>query len=154
MQAAARSRRQAECLASPEGEPAEDPLEVAVRQHQAGVWRYLRILGCPPDLAEDLTQDTFVAAFGRRLQDHDPAAIGSHLRHTARFLWLGARRDTRRREEILAEAADLLWQRYCVNDDGAGLLDATSVCVEKLQDRARRAVSSPRRLAERWTRPT
>ena len=32
-----------------------------VRQHQAGVWRYLRFLGCDRPLADDLTQETFLA---------------------------------------------------------------------------------------------
>lgn len=32
-----------------------------VRAHQAGVWRYLRFLGCHPDEADDLTQETFLA---------------------------------------------------------------------------------------------
>ena len=28
-------------------------------EHQAGVWRYLRYVGCEPPEADDLTQDTF-----------------------------------------------------------------------------------------------
>ena len=58
------------------GEQATDtvhasPLDVArlVREHQAGVWRYLRVLGCPATEAEDLTQETFLAVLTRPFHD-------------------------------------------------------------------------------------
>jgi len=35
-----------------------------VKQHQTSIYRFLRYLGAGPGTAEDLTQDTFIAAFG------------------------------------------------------------------------------------------
>ncbi|HCK71704.1 MAG TPA: sigma-70 family RNA polymerase sigma factor, partial [Planctomycetaceae bacterium] len=30
-----------------------------ITQHQSGVWRYLRVIGCEATLADDITQETF-----------------------------------------------------------------------------------------------
>jgi len=37
-----------------------DP-EKLVSEHYLGVWRYLRAIGCPMHLADDIAQETFVA---------------------------------------------------------------------------------------------
>ena len=41
-----------------------------IREHQAGVWRYLRVLGCSRELAEDLTQETFLAVLEQILLEY------------------------------------------------------------------------------------
>jgi RNA polymerase sigma-70 factor (ECF subfamily) len=115
-------------------------LETVVRQQQAGVWRYLRTLGCTPDLADDLTQETFLVAHHRGLAEIEAEALGTFLRSTARFLYLRNVRNTRRRAELLADAADRLWARDCAPDDGAGWLEALRACVSALEGRSRRAV--------------
>ena len=46
--------------------------EALVRRHQVGVWRYLRFLGCPPELADDLAQDTFLALMRHPPEDRGP----------------------------------------------------------------------------------
>ena len=48
---------------SVEGDDAKIDLASLVTLHQAGVWRYLRALGCDASLADDLTQDTFLEAW-------------------------------------------------------------------------------------------
>ncbi len=117
--------------------PASDPREAVVRRHLRGVWRYLRMLGCPPDLADDLTQESFAVALSKGATDRDPPATAVFLRQTARFLYL--RTLSRNREvETVADAADLLWQRDC--DDGDGLIEAVRRCVHELPERSRRAV--------------
>lgn len=80
-----------------------DPREAAVHQHLVGVWRYLRMLGCPPDQADDLTQEAFVTALDKGAISRDPAALGSFLRQTARFLFLRSLRRPRA-AETLADA--------------------------------------------------
>ena len=52
-----------------------DPwVEELARRHQAGVWRYLRLLGCAPDLADDLVQETFLQVLRRPFVDALPHA--------------------------------------------------------------------------------
>ena len=50
------SRVQAEC-ATQSHRASFQLTEDLIRRHQSGVWRYLRFLGCPPELADDLTQE-------------------------------------------------------------------------------------------------
>jgi RNA polymerase sigma-70 factor (ECF subfamily) len=116
-----------------------DP-EATVRRHQQGLWRYLRALGAPADLAEDVLQDTFVVALDKLHEERGDAATASFLRATARHLWLRRRRDQSRREALLVEAADRLWQRDCASDDGEAWLQALRACVQQLDGRARDAV--------------
>ena len=42
-----------------------DPAQL-IEDHQAGIWRYLRALGCEASEADDLTQETFTRVFARR----------------------------------------------------------------------------------------
>ena len=55
------------------------PFDLAgmIRQHQAGVWRYLRVLGCDSAGADDLTQETFLAVLQKPFQDYNPAATAA-----------------------------------------------------------------------------
>ncbi len=115
--------------------------EVVIRRHQTGIWRYLRALGCPPDLADDLTQETFLTAFRRGLRDVHPGATASFLRKTARFLFLRTQRTTRRRAELLADAADQLWSQDCADDDGEEWLEALRLCVDSLAGRGRQVLT-------------
>ena len=114
-------------------------LETLVSRHQVGVWRYLRALGAPADLAEDLLQDVFLVAFRRLTDDRDAVAVAAFLRRTARHLYLRRRRDQGRREELLVELADRLWERDC-GDDGEAWIQAARACVEQLDGRPRRVV--------------
>ena len=68
-----------------------DPLRL-IQTYQAGVWRYLRALGCEATLAEDLTQDTFVAVLQRPFNDVSPAATSAYLRKTALNLLISHQR--------------------------------------------------------------
>ena len=119
--------------------PVADPREEAIHLHLRGVWRYLRMLGCPPDQAEDLTQDAFVTALAKGAAARDPAALGSFLRQTARFLFLRSLKGSRS-AETLADAVDLLWRRDCLEDDGDDLVEAVRACVGELTGRASDAV--------------
>ncbi|HEX7449919.1 MAG TPA: sigma factor, partial [Pirellulales bacterium] len=55
-----------------------------IEEHQAGVWRYLRVLGCNAAEAEDLTQDTFLAVLEKPFHDYQRAATAAYLRQVAR----------------------------------------------------------------------
>ena len=114
--------------------------EALVRRHQAAVWRYLRALGAPREVADDVLQDTFVVALQKLGDDRGEAAVGTFLRRTALHLLLRRRRDVARRERLLLEAADRLWTRDCVDDGGERWLGALRACLVELPPRARQAV--------------
>ena len=105
-----------------------------VERHQQGVWRYLRVLGAAPDLADDLLQETFVVALRRGLRDEGAAAVAAFLRVTARHLF---RKHHRRRTALReVEEADRVWEEHCAHDDGQGWFAALQWCVGRLPPRS------------------
>ncbi|HVA51673.1 MAG TPA: sigma-70 family RNA polymerase sigma factor [Pirellulales bacterium] len=116
------------------------PLDVArlVREHQTGVWRYLRVLGCPAAEADDLTQDTFLAVLTKPFQDYNRQATAAYLRQVARNLFLSGRRRAVATTEL--DEAEAAWLRWAAKDDGQELMDALRACLQKLTDRARQAL--------------
>lgn len=127
-----------------------DPVHL-VAEHQAGVWRYLRTLGCDPALAEDLTQETFLSVFQRPFQDYNRSATASYLRRTAHNLFVSLQR---RAGKVTAvedvELLDQSWCRWAEDDNGEAVLAALRECLENLSERARRALQL--RFQERETR--
>ena len=120
-----------------------------VREHQAALWRYLRVLGADVEQATDLAQDAFVVLLHAGVQDHGPAALRSWLRTTARHLFLAACRARRRLPVALdAEALERAWAQYDGGDDGAGYREALDRCLELLAPQQRelleRAAVAPR----------
>jgi len=83
-----------------------------VRGHQAGVWRYLRFLGCEPDEADDLVQETFLAVLRDGFEERSPGQTAAYLRTVARNRLLMARRKDRSRPAAVdLEAAEAVWAR-------------------------------------------
>ena len=117
-----------------------DP-ERLINDHQAGVWRYLRALGCEPALADDLTQETFLAVLQRPFQDLGPQAVAAYLRRIAFNLHITHHR---RSGKVTAvenlEELDAAWSRLTPDDDGELLLEALKGCLQGLSDRARKAL--------------
>jgi RNA polymerase sigma-70 factor, ECF subfamily len=111
------------------------------RDHQAGLWRYLRFLGCSPELADDLTQETFVAVLKQPFEDRDPRATNAYLRTTARNLFLMSLRSPEQNLVIQnPELAESVWERFDRGDGGESSLDALKGCIETLSGRARDAI--------------
>jgi RNA polymerase sigma-70 factor (ECF subfamily) len=114
-----------------------------VREHQAEVWRYLRYVGAGPELADDLTQETFLQLLRAPFQDQGRAARAGWLRTVARNLYL---KSLRRRgpEGDLAqaelEAAEAAWSGFARADGGQEHLAALRQCLDELDGRARQAV--------------
>jgi RNA polymerase sigma-70 factor (ECF subfamily) len=117
-----------------------DPARL-IETYQAGVWRYLRALGCEAALAEDLTQDTFLAVLQRPFQEVNPAATSSYLRKTALNMLISyQRRAGRVRAVEDVEQLDRTWSRWAGDDDGEAALDHLRDCLQRLTDRARQAL--------------
>jgi RNA polymerase sigma-70 factor (ECF subfamily) len=117
-----------------------DPTRL-IHTYQAGVWRYLRAMGCESALAEDLTQDTFLAVLKRPFQDVSPAATSAYLRKTALNMLIShERRAGRVRAVQDIEGLDRTWMRWAGEDDGESALDHLRDCVQRLTERARTAL--------------
>jgi RNA polymerase sigma-70 factor (ECF subfamily) len=111
--------------------------------HQAGLWRYLRFLGCDPSLADDLTQETFLAVLRGSFSEIGPQATSAYLRKVARNLVMSYRRKNRRSaplENAVLDEVDAVWARWERNDGGEALIEALESCLETLSERARRAL--------------
>lgn len=116
---------------------------------RAVVWRYLRALGASSGEADDLTQETLLAALRARPMDEDrgqPYVLG-----IARNQWLRSRRFwQRRREREVAAAVDELWQATAASDGGEELLERLRDCLTRLQPRAREALDLHYRDGLAW----
>ncbi len=80
-----------------------------VRSHQAGVWRYLRYLGCCAMEADDLTQETFLVVFRDGFEDRSSVQTAAYLRTVARNRLLTVRRSQKKAPEVDLEAAEAVW---------------------------------------------
>lgn len=127
-----------------------------IRDHQKGVWRYLRFLGCEPGRADDLTQETFLRVLRSPFAADSGAAAAAYLRQVARHLFLDACR--RERREVPTETldrADEIWTRSAGRDGGEAYLENLRDCLQTLDERSRAvlearygAARSRERLAE------
>lgn len=117
-----------------------DPVRL-IETYQVGIWRYLRALGCDAAQAEDLTQETFLAALQRPFQDINPAATNAYLRKIAFNFFISYRR---RAGKVTAvenvEELDRTWSHWAGEDDGEGMLDLLRDCLKGLTERARKSL--------------
>jgi len=113
-----------------------------VRAHQAGVWRYLRFLGCEATEADDLVQETFLEVFRKGFEDRSPAQTAAYLRTVARSRLLMARRKTRHQPQpVDIEAAEAVWAEVAGQDGMSDYLVALGDCLEvAVSPRVRRAL--------------
>jgi len=110
-----------------------------VQEHQAEVWRYLRFLGATAELADDLTQETFLQLLRAPFEDRGPRARASWLRTVARHLYV---KSFRRPPFVLAEVEELeaAWQGFAGDDAGDTTILSLRECLERLDGRARQAI--------------
>ena len=123
-------------------------LETLVKAHQGGIFRYLRYLGARSAVAEDLVQETFLAAFrARRSPDlHDDRATAAWLRAVARNLFLTHCRRSRANPvkvtEAFLEGAERVWaSEFLRTGDGFDYVEALRACLETLSDKPRRTLA-------------
>ncbi len=109
--------------------------------HQAGLWRYLRALGCDACLADDLTQETFLEVMRRPFIQYNEQATAAYLRRVAHNLFITVRR--RAGKVVFTENADdfeTAWMRWAGFDSGNRALDALEECFKRLTNRAQQAL--------------
>lgn len=125
-----------------------DELAALVRAHQAEIYRYLRYLGASsPAAAEDLAQETFMAAFTSTCPplSRDERLLAAWLRGIARNLFLNDYRK-RKRSPIkinisLVEEAEAVWNRDFLREgDGFETIEALQRCLERLPENRRGAL--------------
>lgn len=118
------------------------PAELIAR-HQEGVWRYLRMLGCEPATADDLTQDTFLRVLRRdTFVQHNDAATSGYLRRTAFNLMVSLYRK-QGREQTVSEPAvlDEIWDRWAGKDlSGNQAVETLRICFGTLTERSQQAL--------------
>ena len=109
-----------------------------ITAHQAGVWRYLRAIGCDQALADDLTQETFYAVLRRPFNQVSSSATTSYLRRVAYHLLVSYRRRQKKMtvtSEI--EQLDSQWMRWAGAESNANeLADRLADCFSRLTERA------------------
>ncbi|MCK6440813.1 MAG: sigma-70 family RNA polymerase sigma factor [Planctomycetes bacterium] len=114
-----------------------------VRRFQADVWSYLRVLGCERNEADDLTQETFVAALRSRFEHRSDGETAAYLRNAARFVFLKSRRaENSRRDTEKALQAERAWARVAGDDGNDSRVDALRACLDTLEARERDLVKA------------
>jgi len=122
-----------------------DDLEMLVRAHQAELFRYLRYLGAMDHtLAEDLVQETFLAAF----RSPDPPPVGeirrqsAWLRGIARNLFFAHCRRSRTSpvhvDSAYLEQAEAVWATEFLREaDGFDYMEGLRHCLKRLAEKER-----------------
>jgi RNA polymerase sigma-70 factor, ECF subfamily len=117
-----------------------DPLRL-IKDHQTAVWRYLRVLGCTAEQADDFTQDTFLAVLEKPFHEYNTHATRAYLRKVAFNLFITYQRRSGRVVAVEnVEQYDTDWTRWAGHDDGEAALDALRECFEQLPDRGQMAL--------------
>jgi RNA polymerase sigma-70 factor (ECF subfamily) len=112
-----------------------------VRQHQAGVWRYLRFLGAEPSEADDLTQETFLAVAKASFEERCRHQTAAYLRAVAgNQLRMLRRRQSRQCNCVSLEAAEAVWAQAAGDDGLETYFDALRDCLAGIDGRARQAI--------------
>jgi RNA polymerase sigma-70 factor, ECF subfamily len=113
-------------------------VEAWIRRHQAPTWRFLRMCGCPADTADDLLQDTLLAALQKRVHEQGDAIAAAWLRGAAGNLWRMHLRGQARRSAWHARAvAERALGQETTGDGGEAWLVALRQCLQQVDGRTR-----------------
>ncbi len=131
-----------------------EQLEQLIRTHQAMVYRYLRYMGAAADVAEDVAQETFLAAYKSSNVPMEDAAVeggrcAAWLRGVARNQLLMHFRKARSNpissdpvmlEQALNQADEVWATELLRNGDGFDYAEALQACLGKLQGTQRKVL--------------
>ncbi|KAA0211989.1 sigma-70 family RNA polymerase sigma factor [bacterium] len=117
-------------------------VEALIVAHQAGVWRYLRYLGCDRAQADDLTQETFLPVLRHGFEQRGERETAAYLRKVARNCFLMSVRRTRHVQSVEdLDLADRAWEEGQGDAEaGEARLRALRQCLQGVQGRARQAL--------------
>ena len=116
-------------------------LGALMREHQAGVWRFLRALGAEPNLADDITQETFLAVYRKPFEQRSRGQTIAYLRIVAKNLFLKARRKAGREVAVAElEHVESEWTDLVGKEDGAELVKALKECLQQLDEKPKQAL--------------
>jgi RNA polymerase sigma factor (sigma-70 family) len=116
-----------------------DRIEAWVRRHQVRTWRYARLRGCAPHLADDLVQDVLLAAVHKGVHREADERAAPWLRVALdHALAMHRRSEGRRERHVAAAVAERALQLGAPDDDGTAWLLALRACLADLDGRARR----------------
>jgi RNA polymerase sigma-70 factor, ECF subfamily len=141
-----------------------EQLELLIRTHQAMVYRYLRYMGASADVAEDVSQETFLAAYKSPTVPLEDAAAESGrcaawLRGVARNQLLMYFRKQRSNpvssdplmlEQALSQADEVWATELLRGSDGFDYAEALQTCLGNLQGTQRKVLDMFYR--EDWSR--
>ena len=109
--------------------------------YQAGIWRYLRSLGCDASQADDLTQETFLAVLQAQFDHFSETSTRAYLKRIAFNAFISLKR---RSGKVVAvgdlEKIDRAWDELVHDDSGEELIEALQGCLQTLTERARWAL--------------
>ncbi len=107
--------------------------------HYAGILRYLAALAPDRHLAEDLAQETFIAAYRRLHRFQVGRDFAAWLRGIARHLFLKSLRGARPVEDSVIDRLDALFER----ESRAGIdgLEALDHCIRRLKEEERKLIA-------------
>ncbi|MGE3171807.1 MAG: RNA polymerase sigma factor [Planctomycetota bacterium] len=110
-----------------------------VEQHQPGLWRFLRMLGCDSQRADEHCQDAILAALHFGIAHLPTAEAARWLRRVGRNRFLAQLRQERRRPPTVSiDDLDEAWVALRGDEDGgASALAALCRCLLKLPARER-----------------
>ncbi|MCK6439238.1 MAG: sigma-70 family RNA polymerase sigma factor [Planctomycetes bacterium] len=109
-----------------------------IRRFQVDIWRYLRVLGAEQSLADDLTQETFVAVYRKPFEYRGEAEASAYLRTVARNLFLMAKRKERSGPAFHdIEGIDRAWVEFSGEDGGNERIALLKTCMQTLDQRTR-----------------
>ena len=131
-----------------------EQLELLIRTHQAMVYRYLRYMGASTDVAEDVGQETFLAAYkSTNIPMEDATVEGGRcaawLRGVARNQMLmyfrKARSNPHSSDPVVLEQAlnkaDEVWSTQLLRSgDGFDYVEALQSCLARLQGTQRKVL--------------
>lgn len=111
-------------------------LEELVGTHQNMLRGFLRFLGCPAQLADDVCQDVFLSVLSTPFEYRSDGETAAYLRKVARHLFLKTmQRERRRCPSVELKQAETAWLSFEREDEGHSYKAALRDCLRLLTGR-------------------